>query len=67
MAQSYWVNFAKSGDPNGADLPAWPRHGTRKDSIFQFRRDGLAGRHGCPERAAGRHQLATESGKRSDF
>ncbi len=21
---TYWSNFAKSGDPNGADVPAWP-------------------------------------------
>ncbi len=21
---SYWVNFAKNGDPNGTALPAWP-------------------------------------------
>jgi para-nitrobenzyl esterase len=24
MVSSYWVNFAKTGDPNGGKLPAWP-------------------------------------------
>jgi para-nitrobenzyl esterase len=26
LISSYWVNFAVSGDPNGSNLPHWPRY-----------------------------------------
>lgn len=42
MAQSYWVNFAKTGDPNGAGIPAWPRDDPSKDLRFLSRWHGQA-------------------------
>jgi para-nitrobenzyl esterase len=29
----YWTNFAKSGDPNGAGLPPWPKYGASDELI----------------------------------
>jgi len=68
MAQGYWVNFAKTGDPNGPGLPTWPRHAAGDGQIFEFRPDGTAS--GGPDSRKARLDVtrkATEAGKRADF
>jgi para-nitrobenzyl esterase len=32
---SYWTNFAKTGDPNGAGLPVWPKY-DKEDSLIHL-------------------------------
>ncbi|SEB51073.1 carboxylesterase/lipase family protein [Terriglobus roseus] len=68
MAQGYWVNFAKTGDPNSKGMPVWPRNDPNKDLIFEFHPDGSAS--AVPDTWKPRldvMQLATESGKRADL
>lgn len=32
----YWVNFARTGDPNGEGLPAWPSYESATDESIEF-------------------------------
>jgi para-nitrobenzyl esterase len=38
--QTYWTNFAKTGDPNGAGAPQWPRFDASSRRYLEF---GLSG------------------------
>jgi para-nitrobenzyl esterase len=39
LMETYWTNFARSGNPNGAGLPDWPQFGSSQVFI-QFAQDG---------------------------
>lgn len=41
QASDYWVSFAKTGDPNGAGRPNWPRHDPEVDRLLHFTNDGV--------------------------
>lgn len=34
----YWVNFARTGNPNGESLPAWPAYQPDSDQVMLFGR-----------------------------
>jgi para-nitrobenzyl esterase len=42
----YWVNFARTGDPNGPGLPAWPTCPPDVDLTMEFSAEGAVLRQG---------------------
>jgi para-nitrobenzyl esterase len=40
LIQTYWTNFAKSGNPNAQGLPNWPAWGDGKKEFLEIRKDG---------------------------
>ncbi len=40
MMNTYWANFAKTGNPNGEGLPEWPVYNTQNEEILDIQPDG---------------------------
>ena len=36
MMSAYWVNFAKTGDPNGKGLPKWTPYNAKDEPYMDF-------------------------------
>ena len=45
LMSSYWVNFAKTGDPNGNGLPPWPAFSKEKGEAKIFDATSVAAKH----------------------
>ncbi|MFK0278582.1 carboxylesterase/lipase family protein [Ensifer sp. NPDC090286] len=42
MVSNYWVNFVKTGDPNGDGLPDWKPYDTKSGDVLNITNDGIA-------------------------
>ena len=40
IMNSYWINFAKTGNPNGKGLPNWPLYNNQNQSMLDIELDG---------------------------
>jgi para-nitrobenzyl esterase len=41
LASAYWVQFGKTGDPNGDGRPLWPRYDPSVDRLLHFTNSGV--------------------------
>jgi para-nitrobenzyl esterase len=59
--QEYWTNFAKTGDPNGANLPRWPKFDPDSRAYLDFTSAGPVAKEGLRRQVC---ELYTEKLKR---
>jgi para-nitrobenzyl esterase len=46
ILHSYWVQFAKTGNPNGENLPPWPEYSIDNDNTLVISNDGFTVQNG---------------------
>lgn len=51
VMNTYWANFAKTGNPNGNGLPVWPAYDTQKEQILDIDLDGKVAGKPDPRKA----------------
>ena len=64
IMNSYWANFAKTGNPNGKGLPVWPLYNIQKEEILDIELDGKA--VGKPDPRKARLNLIEKAFKQRD-
>ena len=57
LASNYWINFVKTGDPNGDGLPPWPSFRSANAPVMRFDATSAA----APEKDRDRHAFLAEA------
>jgi para-nitrobenzyl esterase len=64
IMNTYWTNFAKTGNPNGKGLPVWPLYDSQKEEILDVELDGKA--IGKPDPRKARFNVIEKAFKKRD-
>ncbi len=51
VMNTYWINFAKTGNPNSSGLPVWPLYNTQKEEILDIDLEGKPASKPDPRKA----------------